>query len=61
MEKNLSSILVACCNFFFQKFMIFLFYNFLNLSSYLGCRADVNMTVRLVVNCNGMKINSVRE
>ena len=26
-----------------------------------SCREDINMTVRLVVSCNGMKINTVRE
>ncbi|RWW90693.1 hypothetical protein BHE74_00000265 [Ensete ventricosum] len=25
------------------------------------CKEDINMTVRLVVNCNGLKVNTVRE
>lgn len=25
------------------------------------CSEDIGMTVRLVVNCNGMKVNTVRE
>lgn len=25
------------------------------------CREDIDMTVRLVINCNGMKVNAVKE
>jgi len=51
---NLKKQLVG---FMFMGFIL----NFDGTVVFYHCREDINMTVRLVVNCRGMKINSVRE
>lgn len=47
--------------FYWTSWLCFLFSQMDESLSHLWCREDINMAVRLVVNCNGMKINAVKE